>query len=225
VALLPTMLMAVAPRASTPSGIATKVINPAIRASVAILIAFLVLVALRSSIQAAFAAFLPKVFADRGWEPTAYGVLAGTFMLAAAVGNLALGVFADRYGIRAATIWPLLLSIPAGLVCLWAPTATLAFVGCALAGFLVGGQHSVLVVHAQRLIPARQGFAAGLILGFTFASGAVGIWVGGLAADYWGLTKVMQALTLLALPAAVLSLTLPSHERRMPVVAPAAPNI
>jgi len=99
------------------------------------------------------------------------GVLAGTFMLTAAVGNLALGVFADRYGMMPQR-WPLLLSIPAGLVCLWAPTATLAFVGCALAGFLVGGQHSVLVVHTQRLIPARQGFAAGLILGFTFASGA-----------------------------------------------------
>ena len=67
---------------------------------------------------------------------------------------------------------------------------------------------SVLVVHAQRLLPVRQGFAAGLILGFTCASSALGIWLGGIATDIWGLTPVMQALTLLALAAAALSLAL-----------------
>jgi len=69
------------------------------------------------------------------------------------------------------------------------------------------------VVHAQRLLPARQGFASGLILGFTFAAGGAGVWLGGLAADRFGLPAVMQAITLLGLPAALLALTLPGRVR------------
>src|SRR4029079_18770644 len=181
------------------------------RAAVAATSAFIVLVAVRSSIQAAYSAFLPKLFADRGWDPVAYGALAGTFMLTAAIGNVITGELADRRGMRAATVAPLLLGVPAGLVCLWAPTPISAFVGCALAGLLIGGQHSVLVVHAQRLLPTGQGFAAGLILGLTIAAGGIAVWLGGLVADQVGLLPVMQAITFLGVPAALLALTLPGR--------------
>src|SRR6185295_2358910 len=147
-----------------------------------------------------------------GWDPAAYGALAGTFMLAAAIGNLVTGGLADRFGMRAVTVWPLLLSVPAGLICLHS-SAPAVFIACALAGLLIGGQHSVLVVHAQRLLPAQQGFASGLILGFTFAAGGVGTWLGGLAADRVGLLAAMQAITLLGVPAALLAVTLPGRAR------------
>jgi FSR family fosmidomycin resistance protein-like MFS transporter len=92
---------------------------------------------------------------------------------------------------------------------------------------LIGGQHSVLVVHAQRLLPARQGFAAGLILGFTFAAGGVGTWLGGVAADQFGLLPVMQIITALGVPAALLALTLPGRVARSQLAAevtqPSAP--
>lgn len=188
----------------------------------AVTIAFVVLVALRSSIQATYTAFLPTLFGDRGWDPSVYGMLAGSFMLTAAFGNVITGMLADRVGMRAAVVVPLLLSVPAGLLCLWAPTTPVAFVGCGLAGLLIGGQHSVLVVHAQRLIPTQQGFASGLILGFTFASGALGTWLGGIAANQVGLLAVMQAITLLGLPAAALALTLPGRLVSRPAPAPVA---
>jgi FSR family fosmidomycin resistance protein-like MFS transporter len=178
--------------------------------------AFVLLVAMRSSIQAAYTAFLPTLFAGRGWEATAYGALAGTFMFAAGIGNVITGELADRFGMRPATVWPLLAGVPAGLVCLWAPTPAAAFVAAGLAGLLIGGQHSVLVVHAQRLLPARQGFAAGLILGFTFAAGGIGTWLGGLVADRVGLLAVMLAITLLGIPAALLALTLPGRVEKAP---------
>lgn len=209
-ALLPAGLLLTAPAAPR-APITTRAAGKVARAVGWTTIAFVVLVALRSSIQAAYTAFLPKLFADRGWSPAAYGVLAGTFMFAAAIGNVLTGELADRQGMRVATVLPLLLGVPAGLVCLWAPTPATAFVACALAGLLIGGQHSVLVVHAQRLLPARQGFAAGLILGFTFASGGIGTWIGGLAADQVGLLGVLQAITLLGLPVALLALTLPGR--------------
>jgi len=213
VALLPASLLLTAPAAPSRSLAGPTGARTVAHATIAATSAFIVLVALRSSIQAAYMAFLPKLFADRGWDPVAYGALAGTFMLTAAIGNVITGELADRRGMRAATVGPLLLGVPAGLFCLWAPTPASAFVGCALAGLLIGGQHSVLVVHAQRLLPTRQGFAAGLILGFTFAAGGIGVWLGGLAADQVGLLPVMQAITLLGLPAALLAMTLPGRAR------------
>jgi FSR family fosmidomycin resistance protein-like MFS transporter len=67
-------------------------------------------------------------------------------------------------------------------------------------------------------LPARQGFAAGLILGFTFAAGGIGTWIGGLAADQFGLLPVMQTITALGIPAALLALTLPGRSGVAPTV-------
>ncbi|MCU0495055.1 MAG: MFS transporter [Chloroflexaceae bacterium] len=181
--------------------------------------AFIMLVAVRSSIQATYQAFLPKLFADRGFDPAVYGVIAGLFMGAAAFGNIITGDVADRYGMRAATVWPLLFSVPVGLLCLLAPSLPLILLGSALAGLTVGGQHSVLVVHAQRLLPAKQGFAAGLILGFTFAIGAVGTWLVGHYADRYTLLWMMELVTWLGLPCALLALTLPGRPRPVAALA------
>lgn len=225
-ALLPAGLLAIAwrseaslPRRSPKAGAGTARSRPT-TAMIAVVIAFIVLVAVRSSIQATYQSFLPKLFSDRGWDPAMFGLLAGVFMGAGAIGQVLTGNLADRFGMRMAVIWPLIFSIPAGLLCFWSPTLWGTFIGCALAGLLVGGQHSVLVVHAQRLLPVKQGFAAGLILGFTFASGAIGTWTAGLLADRIGLETVMIWATLLGLPAALLALTLPGR-RRPAATAPA----
>ena len=224
VALLPVGLLLTAPAAPPAPAVAPREQHSKTskrRALSLATAAFIALVAMRSSIQASYTAFLPTLFAGRSWDAASYGTLAGTFMLAAAIGNLIVGELADRYGMRVVTVVPLLLSVPAGLLCLWSPTPAAAFIGCALAGFLIGGQHSILVVHAQRLLPARQGFASGLILGFTFAAGAIGTWLGGLLADQVGLLTVLQGMTLLGLPTAILALTLPGYTRPAPVAASA----
>lgn len=209
--VLPALLLLTAPPLAplTPAG---RRRVAAAHATVLAIAAFVALVALRSSIQAVYTAFLPKLFADRGWEGAAFGAITSAFLFAAAIGNLVAGLGADRYGMRLATLLPLLGSVPAGLLCLWAPSVPVAFVAAALTGLLVGGQHSVLVAHAQRLIPVRQGLAAGLILGFTFASGGLGTWLTGVAADRIGLAPAMQIVTLLSLPCAALALGLPGRE-------------
>ncbi len=192
------------------------------RIATSLIVAFIVLVAVRSSIQATYQAFLPKLFSDRGWDPAMFGLLAGVFMGAGAIGQVASGAVADRFGMRLTVIWPLLLSIPTGLICFLAPTNWEIFTAVAVTGLLVGGQHSVLVVYAQQLLPVKQGFAAGLILGFTFASGAIGTWLAGLIADVVGLQSVMLGMTLLGLPVALLAITLPGP-RRAPAPAVLAP--
>lgn len=203
---------------------AAGTVQPWTLASIALVAGFVVLVAVRSSIQQVYMSFLPQLFQNRGWEPALFGLLAGVFMAAGAVGQLVSGSIADRYGMRVAAVVPLLLGVPAGLLCILAPSVWTAFVGCSAAGFLVGGQHSVLVVHAQRLLPVKQGFAAGLILGFTFATGAIGTAVAGQLADLVGLEQVMVWVTLLGLPAALLALTLPGRPT-VPAAAPAPATV
>lgn len=185
------------------------------------IIAFIALVAIRSSIQQTYQAFLPKLFSDRGWDPTMFGLLAGVFMGAGAVGQVITGNLADRFGMRVTILWPLLLSVPTGLLCFLAPSTWMIFLACAVTGILVGGQHSVLVVYAQRLLPVKQSFAAGLILGFTFASGTIGTWLSGRFADVIGLQNVMLAITLLGVPAGILGVTLPGRQRVPAAAAPA----
>ncbi|PDW00988.1 MFS transporter [Candidatus Viridilinea mediisalina] len=228
-AIVPTIMLLVAARHERSREVRPRKTVPARSApnwsliGASIIVAFIVLVALRSSVQAVYQAYLPQLFQGRGWDPALFGLLAGIFMAAGAVGQMINGAMADRYGMRVAVVWPLLLSIPAGLLCLLTPSVGIAFIACALAGLLVGGQHSVLVVHAQRLLPVKQGFAAGLILGFTFASGAIGTWLAGQMADNVGMQSVMVWATLLSLPAALLALSLPGRKRPTPApaVAPA----
>ena len=189
--------------------------------AIATIAAFVTLVALRSSVQAIYQSYLPQLFASRGWEPALFGLLAGVFMGTGAVGQIMTGTLADQYGMRASVVWPMLLSIPIGLVALLTPSVPLTFVACAMAGLLIGGQHSVLVVHAQRLLPFKQGLAAGLILGFTFASGAIGTGIAGHLADTVGIQQVMVAVTFIIIPAALLALTLPGQRQKaQPAPAP-----
>lgn len=192
-------------------------------AAAALVVAFVVLVAARSALQQIYTAYLPQLFQGRGWTPVLFGLMAGVFMGAGAVGQMVSGGIADRHGMRVAVVLPLLLAVPAGLLCLLTPSVGVAFAACAAFGLLVGGQHSVLVVHAQRLLPVKQGFAAGLILGFTFASGAIGTWVAGQLADRIGLETVMLWATALSLPCAALAMTLPGRPARAaaPAAAPA----
>ncbi len=224
-ALIPAGLLFLAGRGQT--GQAQRVAKgapPAARKQIAVslIVAFVVLVAVRSSIQSTYQSFLPKLFSDRGWEPAMFGLLAGVFMGAGAIGQVVTGNLADRFGMRVMTIWPLLLSVPVGMLCFLSPSTWVIFGACALTGILVGGQHSVLVVYAQQLLPVKQSFAAGLILGFTFASGAIGTWLAGLLADIVGLQTVMLGVTVFGVPAALLAITLPGR-RRAAAVAAAAP--
>ena len=67
---------------------------------------------------------------------------------------------------------------------------------------------SVVVVLAQSLLPNSRALASGLTLGFMFASGSLGAYLFGLAADFYPLPNVLQLNAGLCLLAALLSLFL-----------------
>ena len=88
----------------------------------------------------------------------------------------------------------------------WTP---LLYAVVPLAGLLTGAVFSIIVVSAQRVVPAGQATASGLILGFMFSAGALGTLLCGPLADEYGWPAVFALTALLVLIAAVICAFLP----------------
>lgn len=173
------------------------------------LVAFALLAAFQSWSQQNMVTFVPKHLSDLGQPVSAYGLVAALFMGGSALGNILGGSMADRFGKRRVTAIALALaSIPLYLVSVVGWSAWL-FLLIPLAGGLTGATHSIIVVLAQRMIPTGMAMASGMILGFMFASGAVGTLLSGYLADLYGVSMVFQLSALIALAAAGLALSLP----------------
>jgi FSR family fosmidomycin resistance protein-like MFS transporter len=173
------------------------------------LVAFALLAAFQAWSQQNMVTFVPKNLSDLGQSPSTYGLVAALFMGGSALGNVVGGSMADRFGKRRVTAIALsLASIPLYMVSVvgWSPWL---FVLVPLSGGLTGATHSIIVVLAQRMIPTGMAMASGMILGFMFASGAVGTFLSGYLADIYGVPMVFQLSALIALVAAGLALSLP----------------
>lgn len=194
-------------------GSSGRSINTMLRANLAgrllPLTAFALLAAFQAWSQQNMMTFVPKHLSDLGQTASAYGLVAAIFMGGSALGNVVGGSLADRYGKRRVTAIALgLACIPLYLVSIvgWSPWL---FLLIPLSGGLTGATHSIIVVLAQRMIPTGMAMASGMILGFMFASGAVGTFFSGYLADLFGVPLVFQLSALLALVAAGLALSLP----------------
>lgn len=172
-----------------------------------VIIVFAVLIMFRTAPQTASVTFLPKLFYDRGYDPSAYGIITTVFMAGTALGGLIGGFMSDRWGRRRIILFSLLGAV---IPMYYYPVASgfTLYILVFLAGSFNGGSHSVIVVIAQSLMPSRRALASGLTMGFMFASGALGSYLIGLAADYYSLVSAMQVNGLLCLLAAGLSLVL-----------------
>ncbi len=179
------------------------------------LMAFLILgamVILRGLGQPGSVAFIPVLFEQKGWDPSAYGAITSSFWIASAISGVAFGRLADHYDRRKVMMWSMLASAPAFFL-LPAFDGAFAFVLAIAAGGLSGGSHSIIVVLAQDLIPMRKGFASGAILGFIFGTGAIGSFIIGAVSDQIGLTTTFQIVAFLIAAAGILALFLPRQHR------------
>jgi MFS transporter, FSR family, fosmidomycin resistance protein len=186
------------------------------------LIVLAILVLLRSIGNQGVVSFIPVLFAQKGWDPSAYGLLTTVFLVAAAVSGVAFGWLADRYDRRHVIAVTLCLAAPAFFFLPLAEGA-LAFLMALLAGGLIGGSFSITVVIAQSLVPpGRKALASGSILGFIFAAGAfssmlIGLLADGPAATFGagtgggiGLPATFQVVAGFTVIASVLALALPA---------------
>jgi MFS transporter, FSR family, fosmidomycin resistance protein len=175
------------------------------------LLGFVLLAAFQSWTQQNMVTFMPKYLSDMGQTASFYGLTSALFMGGSAVGNVAGGMLADRFGRRRVAMAALTLgSIPLALV----PSAGLSpllFGLLLLAGFFTGGVYSIIVVTAQRMVPGGMSTASGLILGFMFSSGAIGTYFSGHLADLYGFVPLFHMTALIALTAGALAMVIPDR--------------
>jgi FSR family fosmidomycin resistance protein-like MFS transporter len=197
-----------APAASTAASATQNAVRNGSRGMIVVL-AFVLLITFRSTTQQSFTTLLPKFFADQGYTPAAYGLMLSVLGLAGATGTFVGGWLGDRFNRRMV----ILISMTVGAIF---STAMLHTDGVAYALAALGGgimmniPHSILIIMAQRLIPARKAMVGGAVLGLMFASGAATTGLGSWIADYVGLPAVLSVFALLPILAGLCALMLPS---------------
>jgi FSR family fosmidomycin resistance protein-like MFS transporter len=192
-----------------------------LQAGAGFIILLAIVATLQSWSQSNMIAFVPKYLKDMGLSAVTYGNIAGLFMGGSALGNVIGGYLGDRYTKRKVAAIALLLSaLPIFMMSQigWSPWL---YVLIPLAGAFTGSVHSIMVVLAQRIISGGMALASGLILGFIFSAGALGLLITGPVAENYGFPTVLVITTGLVLLASPLAWML---REKPPVVQVAVMN-
>jgi len=174
-----------------------------------VLLAFAVMVAFQSWAQQNMMTYLPKYMLDLGQSPTSSGIITSLFMAGSAVGLLAGGNLADKYGKRKIASIGLSMAVVPFFIISWIGWSPWLYLLIPLSGAFTGVTHTIAVVLAQKYIPSGMALASGLILGYIFSSGALGALLSGYLADLWGFSAVFQITGGIVLIAAILARNLP----------------
>ena len=183
-----------------------------LQASIGFILLLALVATLQSWSQSNIIAFVPKYLKDMGLSAVTYGNIAGLFMGGSALGNVIGGYLGDKYTKRKVAAMALLLSaLPIYVISQigWSPWL---YVLIPLAGATTGSVHSIMVVLAQRIITGGMALASGLILGFIFSAGALGLLFTGPLAENYGFPAVLLLTTGLVLAASPLALMLKEHK-------------
>ena len=179
-----------------------------LQASVGFIVLLAIVATLQSWSQANMINFVPKYIKDLGLSAATYGNIAGLFMGGSALGNVIGGHFGDRYAKRKVAAMALLCAaLPIYIMSQigWSPWL---YVLIPLAGACTGSVHSIMVVLAQRIVSGGMALASGLILGFIFSAGALGMLLTGPLAENYGFPTVLVMTTGLVLLGSPLALML-----------------
>jgi len=175
-------------------------------ASTGFVLVLAIVAAFQSWAQANMVNLMPKYLKDLGQAATVYGWMAGLFMGGSAVGNVIGGYYGDRYPKRFVAAIALFLAAAPIFVLSQMGWSRWLYVLVPLAGACTGAVHSNLVIMAQRMIPGGMALASGLVLGFIFSAGAVGMLFTGPLAEARGFPTVLiftAGLVLIAAPLAL----------------------
>ena len=157
----------------------------------------ILVVTIRSWTSLGFTTFVPFYYIDiLGADPRLVGPLLFVFLGAGALGTIAAGPLADRWGPRPFMQWVFVAAIPFGLLFLQAG-GLLAFTMLGLFGAVLTSSFTVSVVLAQAYLPRNPGMASGLIVGFAIGTGGLGVTALGWIADRYGLPTALWTSALL----------------------------
>jgi len=179
-----------------------------VKAGVVFIIVLMLVATLQSWAQSNMVNLLPKYIKDLGQSATIYGSMAGLFMGGSALGNVFGGYLGDRYSKRIVAAVVLFLAAFPIYVTGKLGWSWWLYLLIPLSGAFTGAVHSIMVVLAQRIIPGGMALASGLILGFIFSAGALGLLYTGHLAEVYGFPFVLTLTTGMVLLAAPLALFL-----------------
>lgn len=171
-------------------------------------------ISIRSALFLGLAALVPLyLHLERGLSLTAAATVTSAYLVAGALGTLAGGPLADRFGRRVPLIASMMLMPPFGLAFVflagWPSYAALILMG----GVIIS-TFSVTVTIAQELMPSNQGMASGISFGFAFGVGGLVAGVVGHLADSIGLGETLTILVLVPLLAVAMAVRLPETRLR-----------
>jgi FSR family fosmidomycin resistance protein-like MFS transporter len=171
-------------------------------------------IAVRSFVYFGMVTFIPLYYDHVLHTSKALGSAAlSAMLLGGAVGTLAGGPLADRFGRRNVLIGSMLVIPPlvVGFL-LSGPILGVAF--AALAGAATIATFAVTIVMGQEYLPGRLGVSAGVTIGLSIGLGGVGAPLLGLLADAHGLKAVFEVVAVLPFLALALTLALPRQTPR-----------
>jgi MFS transporter, FSR family, fosmidomycin resistance protein len=142
---------------------------------------------------------------EHGFGRAGASVALTVMFVAGAVGTLAGGWLADRYGRLRTIRGGYLLTLPGLGGLLVAPTHALTYVAVAVLGFAIYVPFAVHVTLGHEYLPNHLGTASGVTLGLAVSVGGVVAPLLGWLADAAGITAAF--LVLLAVPAVALALS------------------
>ena len=181
----------------------------------------LAVVGLRSVAHMGLFTFIPLWEKSQGHSAT-YGTwVLGGFLIAGAVGTLAGGRLADRFGRRPVLRWSFVVATPLILVYVLVG-GPLGIAAIILAGAAVIGTFGVSLVMSQEYMPGRVGMASGLSIGLAIGLGGIAAVTLGAIADTVDLETAVLATA--AGPAIALGVSMflpPAPARRRVEPAPA----
>ena len=215
---------ALAGRHAVPAGSNRTIVTATKRAATSVIIVLMLVIFFRSWVQSSITTFIPQVFKAEGYSTVFAGNVLFSILMPLALGGLIGGTLSDRIGRRRVLIVSTALMGPT----LWGllnSTGPAAFAWGAILGIASGASMPVTLVMAQSLIPRGLGMMSGIVLGFTFIAGAVGVSTNGFSADQFGLMPTMLSNAALPLLASGLALLLPDDRPGLEVTELTDPGV
>lgn len=176
-------------------------------------------VTIRAWITTGISTFIPLlVMKVYGVPATSTWSYTFSFLLFGAIGTIAGGPLAERWGHRTVIRMSMVVSSPFAILLPYLPKVWLV-PDLAILGFFLLSTYAVTVVYGQEMLPNNIAMVSGMLIGFAGGIGGIGIMVMGWLAERYSLHSMIECvvytLPLAALCSAWLPLDRLSQHRRL----------